>query len=139
MCAALAWRARSLPLGAVYAIGGAFFVFQPPILWVLGVGFDGRPPLLPDWLSGWISEIGSRMMTGPLNTVGMFSAALFVVGIVIVAEDVRRRRSRLRPGSELSLESVVHDPVATGPVSGRTFPAAGQSNRRHAEQGQQEP
>jgi hypothetical protein len=42
LCAAVGWRARTLPLGVAYAIGGGFFTFQSPVLWGFGVGLHGQ-------------------------------------------------------------------------------------------------
>jgi hypothetical protein len=86
----LAWRSRSVLVGAAYVLAGAFFAFLPVIMWGFTAQINDTPPVLPGPIVDVLGQIYSRT-AGPLNAVGTIGAGMFVVGLLVVGRSLRAR------------------------------------------------
>ena len=87
---ALAWRSRSALVGAAYALVGAFFAFQPVIVWRFAAQINDTPPVLPEPIAQAISQI-YFWSDGPLDAVGTIGAGMMVAGIAVLGRAFRDR------------------------------------------------
>jgi hypothetical protein len=83
------WRLRSVPLGIVYVVGGAFFTFLDTITWKLAAQINDTPPVLPEPMALAVSNI-YFWQSGPLNAVLIIGAATLLVGLIVLATTMTR-------------------------------------------------
>jgi hypothetical protein len=83
------WRLRSLSLGIVYVIFGAFFTLLDTIVWKLAARINDAPPVLPQPIAVAISHIYTWEV-GPLSAVPILGAATLLVGLLVLAATIRR-------------------------------------------------
>lgn len=104
----LAWRAASVVVSLAYAIVGGFLVALPWIVWNLASATNEAPPVLPEPLLSFVSEIYFRT-AGSLNAAGTIGAAMLIAAVAAL---VRWQRDRavapdnieaLSPGADPSL------------------------------------
>ncbi len=91
--ALLARWARSVLVGLVYAVVGAFLVFLSPMIWLGAVGLNGAPPFLPGPIATLVNDAYIYGERGPLNAVAIIGAGMLVVGIGSIAYAFRHRAS----------------------------------------------
>jgi hypothetical protein len=85
---ALAWRSRSLLLGAVYVIVGAVFVLTPVLVL--------NSVALPDWLAQGFPGLLST--SSPLNAGTTVGAGMFIAGLMALWTWARGRRGARTSG-----------------------------------------
>jgi hypothetical protein len=103
--ALLARWARSILVGLVYAVVGAFLVFLSPMIWLGAVGLNGAPPFLPGPIATLVNDAYLYGEQGPLNAVAIIGAGMLMVGIGSVAYAFRHRASATSVGVEVPLPS----------------------------------
>jgi hypothetical protein len=62
------WWARSLAIGIVYLVGGAFFALLDIITWQLAASVNGAPPVLPQPVATAIGRLYSWQQ-GPIGSM----------------------------------------------------------------------
>jgi len=85
------WWARSLAIGIVYLVGGAFFALLDIITWQLAASANGVPPILPQPVATAIGRLYAWRQ-GPIGSMRIVGAALFLVGLLVLGSIVRGRR-----------------------------------------------
>jgi hypothetical protein len=91
---ALAWRSRSVLVGAIYSAVGAIVAFLPVIVWRFAAQINGNPPVLPKPIADGVSQ-NYFWSNGPLNAMGMIGAAMLVAGILVIGRSIRGRSASL--------------------------------------------
>ena len=89
------WWARSLAIGIVYLVGGAFFALLDVITWQLAASINGAPPVIPEPLANAIRQL-YLWQQGRVGSMRIVGAAVFLVGLVVIGSIVRGRW-RARP------------------------------------------
>ena len=79
MLALLAWWSRSLAVGVLYAVVGAFLAVLPWILWTFAAQVNDTPPVLPEPLVTALSDL-YQGTAGPLNA-----------GVAVIVRSLRGR------------------------------------------------
>lgn len=103
--ALLARWAKSVLVGLVYAVVGAFLVLLFPMIWLGAVGLNGAPPFLPEPIATLVNDAYLYGEQGPLNAVAIIGAGMLIVGIVSIAYAFRHRASATPVGVEGPLPS----------------------------------
>jgi hypothetical protein len=99
----LARRAVNLWVGVPYAIGGVFLAFLFPAMWFL-TAKGANPPILTGPIADLLDRIWTKAEQGPLNSVAILGAVLFLVGLVTIGSVVRNRRKPVAQGEVSPLE-----------------------------------
>lgn len=86
------WWARSLAAGIVLLVGGAFFALLEVINWQLAASVNSAPPVLPEPFARAVSQI-YFWQSGPIGSMPIVGAAVFLVGLLISGSEIRRRVS----------------------------------------------
>ena len=86
----LARRSASLIVSLAYAIAGGFLVALPWIVWNLASATNDAPPVLPEPLLSFVSEIYFRT-AGSLNAAGTIGAAMLIAGVAALVPWQRDR------------------------------------------------
>jgi hypothetical protein len=86
------WWARSLAAGIAFLVSGAFFALLEVINWQLAASVNSAPPVLPEPLARAVSQI-YFWQSGPIGSMRIVGAAVFLVGILITGSEIRRRVS----------------------------------------------
>jgi len=91
LLALLAWRSRSVLVGVIYALVGAYFAFQLPIWMNLAwAASDGTPAALPEPFLTVVDNLVPAT-SGQLNAVGIIGSGMLVVGVAVIALWLRGR------------------------------------------------
>lgn len=105
------WRLRSLSLGIVYIVVGAFFTFLDTITWKLAAQINDNPPVLPQPIAVAIGDI-YLWQNGPLSAVLILGAATLLVGLFLLVATIARRS---RAGIEVPLVAEPHGAESARP------------------------
>ncbi len=92
--AGLAAWARSLLVGVVYAVVGAFFAFLFTITWLFASEINGVQPILPRPLATIIGDMWTWGAEGPLQAMSIIGAGMLLAGLASIAFVVFRRAGR---------------------------------------------
>jgi hypothetical protein len=82
------WWSRSAAIGAAYVVVGGLIAFSPALNWAFATGVNDTP------IASVFSEIyfdTARGLTAAVTTIG---GAMFLVGLVLIAQRLRGRRGR---------------------------------------------
>jgi hypothetical protein len=90
LLALLAWRSRSVAVGVIYALVGAYLAFQQWIWMDLAGQINGAPPVLPYPLDSAVNHILNATI-GPLIAVGIIGAGMLVAGVAVIPRSLRQR------------------------------------------------
>jgi hypothetical protein len=103
----LARRSVELLVGVLYAIGGAFLAFLFPLTWFLTAAKGNSPAILTGPLADLLDRIWTKAEQGPLNSVAILGAVMFLVGLVTIVSAIRQRRTpaSLAPLSPLGVQA----------------------------------
>jgi hypothetical protein len=89
LVAVAGWRLRSLELGAVYILVGAFFAFLEVINWKLAAGINDARPVLPEPLARTISDV-YFYVEGPMSGDLIVGAGALLVGLGLIGARLLR-------------------------------------------------
>lgn len=103
----LAWRAASVVVSLAYAFVGGFFVTLPWIVWTAATATNDAPPVLPEPLLTFVSEI-YLWTAGSLNAAGTIGAAMLIAGVAAL---VRRQRDRAAAANSIETRSAEATPL----------------------------
>jgi hypothetical protein len=103
----LAWRARSVLVGVIYAVVGGFLVFLPAIGWNLAAEVNGAPPILPQPIASAIGQLYAWTQ-GPANAVAVVAAGMLLIGLAVIVLASRGR------SAAAVVEHVVDSPLPAG-------------------------
>jgi hypothetical protein len=105
--ALLARWVRSVFVGAIYVLVGAFLVFLAPLNWEWAATINGAAPVLPGPIVTVVSNAYLYGEQGPLNAVAIIGAAMLLVGASSIAFGLRTRPATPPHPAEGSLASEV--------------------------------
>lgn len=91
LLAALAWRSRSILVGAAYTVVGAYFALQTWVLWTFASRVNDTPPVLPALLTRAVSDLYRWTEGGPVHAIGTVGAGMLIAGIAVLAMRLRPR------------------------------------------------
>lgn len=86
----LAWRSRSVAVGVIFLVVGAFVELRMWILWSFASGRNDIPALLPDPLAIAVANL-AEVTQGPVNAVGVIGAGMVIAGVAVMARSYRER------------------------------------------------
>ena len=101
----LARRAVDAWVGISYAIGGAFLAFLFPVTWFLTAANGNSPALLTGPIADLLDQIWTNTEQGPLNSVPILGAVMFLVGLYTIGAVIRIRRASAPPVTVSPLEA----------------------------------
>ncbi|MFI5043138.1 MAG: hypothetical protein ACHQNA_15040 [Acidimicrobiales bacterium] len=91
--AILGWWSRSLLVGLVYVVVGAFFGFLMTLVWLFASSVNGAPPALPMPIADFLGQAYLQTESGPLTAVAIIGAGMLLVGLATVGLAFRSRAS----------------------------------------------
>jgi len=94
--ALIAWRSRSVAVGVVYAVVGAYLALQVWIIWTFAAQINDTPPVLPEPFLSAVTNL-YHATDGPLNAVGIIGAGMLVAGVAVIARSFRHRSGASAP------------------------------------------
>jgi hypothetical protein len=97
-------RSVELLVGIAYAIGGAFLTFLFPVTWFL-TAKGSSPAILTGPLADLLDRFWTKAEQGPLNSVAILGAVMFLAGLVTIGSAIRQRRTpvSVAPASPLGV------------------------------------
>lgn len=96
LLARLAWNSRSMAVGVIYLVAGAFFAFLPWTFTSFTTYRNDVPPLLPDPLAKVLGDLYLAAV-GPLNAVVIIGAGMAIGGVAAMAGSRRGRSDPTAP------------------------------------------
>ena len=106
---ALARRATFPVVGVLYILGGGFLTFLFPVAWFL-TARGNSPAILTGPIADFLDSFWTRMEQGPLNSVAILGAVMFLVGLVTIVTILRTRARSLAATAVGPLETQVSQP-----------------------------
>jgi hypothetical protein len=105
--ALLARWARSVLVGAVYALVGAFLAFLFPIVWLWAASVNGATPVMPAPIATFVNDVYLNLEQGPLNAVAIIGAGMSLAGVASIGSALRHRAPTVVEGVETPMQAEV--------------------------------
>ena len=90
LLALLAWGSRSVAVGMIYLVVGAFVALLPWIAHTFATSHNDVPALMPDAFARAVFDLYVAT-DGPLNAAGVIGAGMAIAGVAVMARSFRER------------------------------------------------
>jgi hypothetical protein len=99
-----AWWSRTWLTGIGYTIVGGLLALLPALFWACAASINGAPTVLPDPIARVLTYWYSTLQVGVTGAVYTISGAMLLVGLAVLAWNLRLRRVGRAPVPEVAAQ-----------------------------------